>query len=910
MQGNFSDTFLNGIKDRTPEILLRVLRPANKTGAICPFCGNGSGNDGDGVTVVPDNSHVIHCFKCGKSNDIFHFVMEDKHCTFPEAVKTCADSAGISIEDTPKTTKKSTSYGARKKDLSADYTKWRQDLLKNEKAMAVLKDWHLDDSDFIDKYFGFRIARIKFGDKFINAPCITIRHSNFYATCRVLPPYAEIQRFASLPRASVELFNAECLNNNEPVIVTEGAKDALSLMKAGIKNVVAVGGVSNYKTLIKALDGIENKPPFVILFDPDQPGRDNAQKLQKALAKMGILACNETLPLIENNDKTDANDWLKHNPQQLKEIIEQKISKLQETLKDWTANDNQDEHVTNETARKCPLQYNLIKMPSSLKLDFEQHITRGISKEALPETKFNSIMLVSKRFQNLDSNLEKVEISVLKPHMKKWKKFTTERRNIASRTRIVDLANEGLDVTSTRAASVVNYLDSFEVLNTEIIPTVYTVNSTGWRNDNEFVYPNSDGGDYELDDSIKPQLDKIFTTNGDKQKVINLLKKHIKKDVVYAVIGAALAAPLVKIFRCPNIAVHVHANTGSGKSTLNKLALSLFADSNATGALPTINATKAGLEYYFAGRHDLPAIIEDIDSAGDDKTKKVIAELPYQFCNNTGRLRAKKTGGNETLLDFRGSLITNGERPLTTDTSSGGGKRRLIELKGNDKIFSDEEATEIYSIIEENYGLFGRDWINYIKSHSEDIKQDFKDFSLGDGGFFKDKEFKNKIPLHISTMTAIMVACTHFFTQILGIKDKETLEIFEECTHRILKKLPNEIEIADYERAKPITREYVASNIKNFIGGASDNGFVNTPIRGVIDDESIKIYPELYKEHLKDKGFSPEKIINELADNGFIERGKDNITQVIRINKTEADNLGIKVLARVLVIPKEKFTDE
>ena len=124
---------------------------------------------------------------------------------------------------------------------------------------------------------------------------------------------------------------------------------------------------------------------------------------------------------------------------------------------------------------------------------------------------------------------------------------------------------------------------------------------------------------------------------------------------------------------------------------------------------------------------------------------------------------------NETLLDFRGSLITNGERPLTTDTSSGGGKRRLIELKGNDKIFSDEEATEIYSIIEDNYGLFGREWINYIKSHSEDIKQDFKDFSLGDDGFFKDEKLKNKIPLHISTMTAIMVACTHFFSHILGI---------------------------------------------------------------------------------------------------------------------------------------------
>ena len=98
MQVNFSNFFLNSIKDRTPDILLRVLRPANKSGAICPFCGNGSGNEGDGVSFVPGNPHIIKCFKCGTAKDIFSFVMEDRHCNFQEAVKTCADSAGINIE--------------------------------------------------------------------------------------------------------------------------------------------------------------------------------------------------------------------------------------------------------------------------------------------------------------------------------------------------------------------------------------------------------------------------------------------------------------------------------------------------------------------------------------------------------------------------------------------------------------------------------------------------------------------------------------------------------------------------------------------------------------------------------------------------------------------------------------------
>ena len=334
------------IKNHADAILPHILTSAYKKGYICPNCNNGSGKNGTGIEILKNNPQVISCIKCKKSWNILSLVQDVERIDFKQSVKKCADILGMNLNSVFHSTKNSnktltTNNKANKvkkppKDLTEDYKLWHKALLENESAMATIKQWHLDSTEFIEKYFGFRIAKIKNGDKWLDAPCITIRHSIHYATCRVLPPLDKVQRFASLPNASVALFNSECLNTTEPVIVLEGAKDALSLMKVGFNNVVAVGGAGNYKTLIQALDETESRPPFVILFDPDKTGRDRAIDLVQALTAKKIFCIDETLPLIEDNEKTDANDWLKYDPHQLKEIIAQKILMAQEKFKDWT----------------------------------------------------------------------------------------------------------------------------------------------------------------------------------------------------------------------------------------------------------------------------------------------------------------------------------------------------------------------------------------------------------------------------------------------------------------------------------------------------------------------------------------------------------------------------------------------
>ncbi len=61
--------------------------------ALCPFHAEKSPS----FTVYADSQH-FHCFGCGKSGDVFDFVMEREGLTFREAMEMLADRAQVSLE--------------------------------------------------------------------------------------------------------------------------------------------------------------------------------------------------------------------------------------------------------------------------------------------------------------------------------------------------------------------------------------------------------------------------------------------------------------------------------------------------------------------------------------------------------------------------------------------------------------------------------------------------------------------------------------------------------------------------------------------------------------------------------------------------------------------------------------------
>ena len=123
------------------------------------------------------------------------------------------------------------------------------------------------------------------------------------------------------------MFNADCVNDSEVIFITEGAIDALSIIKAG-GSAIAIAGAAqkaNRIRLYKLIDQLENKPAIVILFDNDDSGNKQADEMLKELETLKIFGIKKNLPAEFN----DSNDMLIRDETTLKDFINYNICRVQ-----------------------------------------------------------------------------------------------------------------------------------------------------------------------------------------------------------------------------------------------------------------------------------------------------------------------------------------------------------------------------------------------------------------------------------------------------------------------------------------------------------------------------------------------------------------------------------------------------
>ena len=73
---------------------LRLIKSGENYKALCPFH-----NEKTPSFVMNSLKESYRCFGCGKSGDIFSYVMEKLSVSFKEALNILADEAGIIIKD-------------------------------------------------------------------------------------------------------------------------------------------------------------------------------------------------------------------------------------------------------------------------------------------------------------------------------------------------------------------------------------------------------------------------------------------------------------------------------------------------------------------------------------------------------------------------------------------------------------------------------------------------------------------------------------------------------------------------------------------------------------------------------------------------------------------------------------------
>ena len=884
----YSDSFLSEIKKHTAELAEDFLQHSTDGNFICPFCGNGSGENGTGIKF---NEEVAHCFVCGESFNIFQAIQKSFNCDFAVVVKTCAEALGLKLEynnAAPSTTyavtnkpvpiKKVEKIEKPQQDLTEYYNKCHANI-NDPKVQAYLKERGLDNSELIERFnLGYDP----------DCKCLVIPHNQYFCTRRYLKTWTDDKgrehRYKYLTGSKIALFNADCLSS-EIFFVTEGAINALSIIAAG-GEAIAIGGAGNGKILIEALQKRDNNPAVILLLDEDNPGQNKADDLLKKLYDLKYLVIKAHLPIYPS-DNQDVNDLLRVDEEALKKFVANTIEEsktLKEKFNGWVPEPTKPAHIdiyvdSEDRIISLPVLSLELALPENYSMSEEGVLEHVLNKKTNQYDVYRvsySPIVISKIIDNVDDNIAKCELACYDRFKKRWRKITDDNSVVFNSRTIISLAKRHLDVNSGTATRLVSYLAKFKANNIDKIPISETINNIGWRN-NEFL-PISKNSKYELDVSIKAKCESKFQSKGTKEAIMPLIKKlKTEYSIANMIIGATLAAPMRRKVFDHNIAVHFAGMTGCGKTAISTLAYSLFYNTNVE--MPRFNGTRNGFERIFAGLRDLPVFIDDANNLSD-KERSLAEKLIYDYVNGIPRVRTNKNLEEPILDPFYGTLLTTGEHFLTTNTSAGGAKTREIELNGGRKYLSDDLSRMIYRVTKENYGLFLRDWIEIIKNNQENMKATYNKFIYD----ILPSCITGKIPRHINNIAAIATANMFFDMNFLEMTEKEAENQATSHSIDILRDLPDYAQIADYERAKPIIRDMVITNLKRFVRfdkyHKGSEEFELTPegsdTYGIIKKDSAGIVRHVLDEWLFKNGFNELTKI-QLADDGFIIRNGRNI---------------------------------
>lgn len=485
-------------------------------------------------------------------------------------------------------------------------------------------------------------------------------------------------------------------------------------------------------------------------------------------------------------------------------------------------------------------------------------------------------ILPIERLINVDTNIEKIKLAFFKDN--KWQNVIVERNTIASKSKIIQLANTGIEVNENNAKELITYLADIINLNTQIIPVNKGITHLGWV-ENEFV-PYTVEFKYDGEDSFK-NIYKNVKEKGDYE----IWKKEIKEireksKTMHFIIASSFASPLIELLQINPFIVHLWGKSSTGKTVALMIAMSIWGNPKVGQLVNNLNSTNVGFERLSAFLKNIPFAGDELQSIKNKFTD--FNELIYRLTQGEGKTRGTVNGGVEEKLKWNCAFLTTGEEPITSDFSKEGVKNRVIEIEENNKIV--ENGNQIVNIIIENYGHAGKDYIKKLPT-VEELKQRHKDLC---------KKIKNEnvtSEKQINAIATILLADEIISKEIFGDSKLEINDIKEYFSK----------DIDEAERIYNSIIEWFYQNINKF--------YYNEEIKvgevwgkyEMINERIITIYVnnKVLKEFLNEKNISFDGVKNKLFDMHVLEKNSQGkFTYQTSVNGKMQNLTKINILAK------------
>ena len=262
---------------------------------ICPKCGSGSGRHKTGAVQYYQDTRSWHCHKCGAHGDIFTLYELEHGVGFNAALRDLTAQLGTTVE--PHSTKPARKCppapapvrsSSTPKNLSGYFAECRA-RLHDPAAVAYLTERGISPETAERCGLGYDPRADPAGSRRF-CPRIIIPTTRFHYVARSTDMNTQsTYRMMNNKGATPDLFNRQALYapGDEPVFVTEGAFDALSIIEAG-GNAIALNSASNGRLLLSALRERPTNHTLLLCLDNDETGWVACANLSEQLHDLSV----------------------------------------------------------------------------------------------------------------------------------------------------------------------------------------------------------------------------------------------------------------------------------------------------------------------------------------------------------------------------------------------------------------------------------------------------------------------------------------------------------------------------------------------------------------------------------------------------------------------------------------------
>ena len=320
---------------------VRLKKAGQNFSGLCPFH-----QEKTPSFSVHATKQFYHCFGCGKSGDVFQFVMEMDKSAFPEAVRTVAEKCGIAIpeprERSPEERRENQQRAAlveMHRQAATFYARTLNSTDEGKVARAYLEDRGLDDETIARFGLGYapssgdallRHLKPKCAEKLLESSGLFSRDQSGHLydrfRRRIIFPIAneagkiiafggralgdDIPKYLNSPETPIYtksnvLYHLDrakdAIRKNDFAVLVEGYMDTIAVARAGIANVVASCGTSLAEGQIKLLARFSRR--VVVNYDPDTAGQAATERSLTLLLEREFDARVLALPAGADPDK-------------------------------------------------------------------------------------------------------------------------------------------------------------------------------------------------------------------------------------------------------------------------------------------------------------------------------------------------------------------------------------------------------------------------------------------------------------------------------------------------------------------------------------------------------------------------------------------------------------------------------